>query len=72
MSFSGVAWGRYLKPSTTCGMAFSTVNRGLGVRFTWSLRSSEEGKIGHIWLGESGKASRKKDESRTEENGGKA
>lgn len=40
----------------------------VAVRFRWNLKSLEEGKMGHYWLSESGRASRKKDESKIEEN----
>lgn len=53
-----------------CGTACNTVikSEGVAVRFRWNLKSLEEGKMGHYWLSESGRASRKKDESKIEEN----
>ena len=55
-----------------CGRACNTINKweGVAVRFRQNLKSSEEGKMSHYCLSESGRASKKKDELRTEENKG--
>lgn len=55
MSLPGMAWGG---EGTECH-AVQSASGGVAKRFKWSPGGPEEGKMGHIWLSTSGKASRK-------------